>query len=164
MLKLSSAYPATWSAAFGDRDLRYNPRVWSLVQDHHAPDDSFVALIDHSDGSTFILRVEAMANLDELDDEDLEIALEEDLLDERFETQWIESSLRVIAGVSFRFVVYGFKNPKFGEQVLVNAFARGAAEATILRLAWPRDLPVAASGLPIKFEVLLDGLELGPNK
>lgn len=164
MLKLSSAYPATWSAAFGDRDLRYNPKVWSLVQDHHAPDDSFVALIDKSDGSTFILRVESLANLDEIDDEDLEIALEEDLLDERFETQWIENSVRSVAGTSFCFLVYGFKNPKFGNQILVNAFARGVGEATILRLAWPRDLPVAASGLPIKLEVLLDGLELGPNE
>ena len=161
MLKLSSAYAATWSAAFGDRDLRYNEKTWSLVSEHHAPEDSFVGLVDWSDGSTFLLRVEDMDNLDELDDEDLASALEEDLLDERFGTEWMDSLVRSVAGVEFHFEVCRFRNPKFGQPHLVNAYARGAGEVVILRMAWPRELPVAASGLPVKLEVLLEGLTLG---
>lgn len=160
MLKLSSAYAATWRAAFGDRDLRYNEKVWSLVQEHHAPDDSFVGLMDRSDGSTFILRVEQVDALGDVGDEDLWLFLEKDLRDERFGIEWIRNWDRSVDGLPFAFTSYGFINPKFGEQTLVNAFARIGGEVVILRITWPKGLPSGAGGFPTKLEVLLEGLTL----
>lgn len=163
MLKLSAAYSATWSAAFGDRELRYNEKIWSVVSESHEPEDTIFGLIDKSDGTTFLIRVEAVENLDEIDDEVLESSLEEGIADERYKAEWVDTTERSISGTTFTLVEYHITNPKFGEQSLINAYARGSDEVVIIMLAWPRGLPVTDSGLPTKLEALLEGLALAAN-
>lgn len=163
MLKLSAAYGATWSAAFGDRELRYNDRIWAPVGEFHAPDDQFIGLFDKSDGSTFVLRLEASEGADQPDDESIESSLEQGIADEKFQARWIGRSTKDVSGVEFTLLRYEITNPRFGEQTLVHAYARMGGEVVILMLVWPRSLPVAADGLPTKHEALLEGLHLGTD-
>lgn len=160
MLKLSAAYGATWPAAFGDRELRYNEKIWAPVGEFHAPDDQFIGLFDKSDGSTFVLRLEAIEDADPPDDEAIEASLEQGIADEKFQATWIGSSTRTVSGVDFTLLRYQITNPRFGEQTLVHAYARTGGDVVILMLVWPRSLPVGANGFPTKLEALLEGLDL----
>lgn len=163
MLKLSSAYGATWSAAFGDHKLKYNEKVWSLVSELHDPEDTFFALIDKSDGTTFYVRIEAVDHIDEIADESIELSLEEGISDEKFQAEWVGKSKRSISGITFTLVKYRIMNPKFGKQIVANAYARKTGEVVIIMLAWPYNLPVIDSGLPAKLEALIDGVTLAAD-
>jgi hypothetical protein len=158
MLTLSQAYGSRWSAAFGQRDLRYNDRIWKPVGEHHEPEDMFIGLMDPTDGSNFTLRIEAVQALADLSNEDIENSMAEGIADERFQARYLDSWIHEIAGVPFQFVEYGITNPKFGEQVLCHAYARGDSEATLLSMAWPAALPRGADRFPVKFSVLLEGV------
>lgn len=158
MLSLSQAYGARWSAAFGKRDLRYNDRLWKPVQEHHSPDDVFFGLIDPSDGSSCLLRIEAVEDLADITDEDIEDSMSESIADDRFQARHRDSGSRQIGGLPFNFVEYEIVNQKFGEQSLWHAYARGDGEVTMLSMTWPVALPRGGDGLPVKFTVLLGGL------
>lgn len=163
MLTLSTAYGAEWSAAFGDHKLKYNDNLWSLVSELHEPEDTFLALIDKSDGTTFYFRVETVDNIGEIDDEALETSLKEGISDEKFQAEWVDKSTRSISEIAFTLVKYRINNPKFGEQIVINAYARKTGGVVIVMLAWPRNLPVTDSGLPTKLEALIDGIRFGAH-
>jgi len=160
MLKLSAAYGARWASAFGSRDLRYNERLWTVVSESQSPEDMFFGLIDRSDGSSFLIRIESVEALDELDDEALESSLADSIGDPRFETEQVDRFAEQISGLGFNVVEYLIRNPKFGEQVVRHAYSRGDDEVIVLVFAWPTDLPCGASGWPVKQALLLEGLSL----
>lgn len=160
LLSLGKAYGARWSSAFGHRDLRYNGRLWKPLPDHHSPEDVFFGLLDPSDGSSFLIRIETVEDLDDLEDADIKDSMSESIADERFNTRHLADGSRDISGVRFNFVEYAITNAKFGEQVICQAYARGDGQVTLLSLTWPRYLPRGGDGLPVKFAVLLDGLSL----
>lgn len=158
MLSLSQAYGARWSAAFGQRDLRYNGRLWKPIEQHHSPEDVFFGLIDPSDGSSCLLRIEAVTDLAGVSDEAIEDSMSESIADDRFQACFVDSWTSQISGLRFTFVEYAIANPNFGAQVLCHAYARGDGDVTMLSMAWPVALPRAGDGFPVKFSALLDGL------
>lgn len=159
MLTLSSAYSATWSAAFGDESLRYNEKIWSVVTEYHEPEDTFFALTDHSDRTFFMIRKESIADLEGIDAESFELSIDEEISAKKFQAEWGGKSTKMIAGNVFTLLKYRIVN-KFGAQMLVYAYLITASEATLLLLMWPPSLPESASGLPTKLEALLTGLKL----
>ena len=159
MLTLSSAYSATWSAAFGDESLRYNEKIWSVVTEYHEPEDTFFALTDHSDRTFFMIRKESIADLEGIDAESFELSIDEEISAKKFQAEWVGKSTKMIAGSVFTLLKYRIVN-KFGAQVMVYAHLITANEATLLLLMWPPSLPESAAGLPTKLEALLAGLTL----
>lgn len=161
LVSLNSAYAATWTAAFDKHKLRYNQRVWTLIGEHHDADDTFVGFSDKTDGTSIYLRIESLANLVDVDDAAIEQSLAESLAAEKFQTVRLERGALPIAGKTFQRVKYQIKNSKFGEQFVIHGYHRQQQQVVILMLAWPRQLPLSNSGLPLKLEALLAGITWG---
>jgi hypothetical protein len=160
MIKLSSAYGGKWRAAFGQRELRFNKSIWTVVSEFHAPDDTFFSLIDQSDGSSFLFRLESLEDIAEIPEQALVKALADSIAQPKFAAVQVGESELDISGQRFLKATYHINNPKFGPQVLVHAVAKGSDDCVILRMIWPRDLPVNANGMPVKFAALISGLQL----
>ena len=159
VLNISSAYGAKWKSVFGDFDLQYNERIWSVVEERHSSDDVFFGLIDKSDGASFMIRREEIEDIEQVDHGSIETALAEGVASRITSSRGIRSVQR-FGGRPFNVVEYRIKNPKFGDQVLVQAYALSDSAVIIIQLGWPIHLPIQPSRLPIKFEALLHGLSL----
>lgn len=160
MIKLSSAYGGKWRAAFGERELQFNENIWTFVTEFHAPDDTFFCLIDKSDGASFLFRLESLEDSAEIPEQALVEALAESIAQPKFGAVQVGEYELDIADQRFLAATYHINNSKFGPQVLVHAVAKGSDDCTILRMIWPRDLPVNADGIPVKFAALISGLRL----
>jgi hypothetical protein len=159
MLKLSAAYGAKWTSAFGHRELRCNERMWSPAGESHAPDDSFFGVVDKADGSSFVLRIE---RLDEpgVADEDIEDGLTGPLHVPPLNAERQGACRLDVSGLEFKGARLAISNRRFGPQWLQVMFSREGEVVTIMQFTWPRAAAGDDPSLPIKHQALLDGLSL----
>ena len=160
MLKLSAAYGAKWRSAFGERELRYNERLWRPIEESHSPEDMLFGLIDHTDGSSFLIRIETLENAHSFTDEDLSDELLDPYLEESYQATGYGDLSHEVSGVEFSGFSLRIVNPKFGDQYLQVLFSRDQEQVTIVQFTWPTALSDGYASLPIKHLSLLQGLSL----
>ena len=140
MLKLSAAYGAKWRSSFGERELRYNERLWRPIEESHSPEDMFFGLIDQTDGSSFLIRIETLENAHSFSEEDLCDELLDPYLEESYQSTDYRDLTLEISGTEFTGFSLRIVNPKFGDQYLQVLFATDQGQVTILQFTWPTAL------------------------
>lgn len=160
MLKLSAAFGAKWRSAFGQRDLSYNERIWTIAEELHTPEDVLFGLVDESDGSSFVLRVEYLDEDNDLSDDDIENALLAPFCDPAFGAEYLGPCSIEVSDLRFFGGVLAIINPKFGNQIVQIMFRRAGDTVTMLQFTWPDSLDKVGHDLPIKHRSLLQGLTL----
>lgn len=161
ILSITNAFSGEWKSIHHGIEVKFNDKIWSIVESNDDEDDTLIALYDKIDGSTFLIRVEYLEGAQEIDDTIIEEMLAEGLYNSDPKLVTKGRNKLNIANQEFYSVDYLFNNKKFGTQLVRHAFIKKGNYIIILLSSWPENTKIENSNLfPLKHMVFIDGLKL----
>jgi len=163
LLSFSNAFSGSWKSTQYRIDIKYDDNVWAIIDDLDTKEDTYIALIDNTDGSSLILRVEHMEDALEYDDELLGEHLADGLKKADPELKIINTSYINVSGEQYYSLLYRYNNKKYGMQHIRHAIKKKEKYIIMLMMSWPIDMELNNMA-PIKFMSFLNGMKLGDEK
>jgi len=161
VLSITNAYSGEWRSLHHDINIKFNDKIWSIIETNDEKGDTLVAFFDKSDGATFYIRIEYLKNAKDIDNSLIAETISEGLYnsDPNLEVK-NHQNLR-IASNDFYTIDYVFNNKKFGPQLIRHAFVKKENYIVILLMSWPKNMQFETSNIfPLKHTLLLQGLKL----
>lgn len=161
LLNIKNAYSGRWASNVHEIDIKYNEKVWTLIEELDEQDDTLVSFYDKADGAIILFRVEYLENADDYSDQELENELAHGLYQADEDLQCIASGDVVIGKKSFKYIDYTFNNRLYGAQIVRHAYFRMYDYIVIFCASWKRNSKTVEPGnFPRKHMAFLNGLKM----
>lgn len=158
---INNAYAGFWSSQAHNISLRYDEKVWTLIDNTDSKKETFCNLQDIKGGSSFALRVEYSPQIRNMKPCQIESVLQQTLGEADPELKVAKRGQLLIANRVFQVIDYCLDNKIYGTQIARHAYLINDDYALLLLMAWPKKLhPVNNNPFPAKYLSFINGLNL----
>ncbi|MEA1988194.1 MAG: hypothetical protein U9N57_03150 [Pseudomonadota bacterium] len=143
-----------------DLEIKFNERVWHIVNHFEDKEELLFSIYDPNDGTTFIINTEFLEDSELLTNSDIEAFLFKDLFNKDNRLKVVKKSDYKVNNSIFNTVNYMFNNKKFGKQNFMHFYMKKGSYLYLIACAWPYEIkPEAEKILPGKLHILFHGIQ-----